>query len=54
MYKIYKEILHSDQGGFKMLEKVVYMYFKRNFMAHFRELSEDEGVSRVLVLCPFR
>ena len=41
MYRIYKTILHSDEGGFKILVKLV--CFRRNFMAHFRELPEDQG-----------
>ena len=36
MCRIPKEVLHSDEG-----EKVI--CFRRNFMAHFRELPEDEG-----------
>ena len=39
--KIYKKILHSDEGGLKILVKVV--CFRRNFMAHFKELPEDQG-----------
>ena len=41
MNKIYRKILNSDGGDFKILVKVV--CFRRNFMAHFRELPEDQG-----------
>ena len=44
MYKIYKKILHSDEGDFKLLVKSgIHVYFRRKFMAYFRELPEDEG-----------
>ena len=35
MYRIYKNILHSFQGDFKILEKSDIFY--KNFMAHFLE-----------------
>ena len=41
MHRIYKPILHSDERDFKILVKSG--MFQRNFTAHFRELSEDEG-----------
>ena len=41
MYRICRAILHSDEGDFNILVKSG--SFRRIFMAHFRELPEDQG-----------
>ena len=41
MYRIYRKILHSDEGDLNFWQKVV--CFRRNFMAHFSKLPVDQA-----------
>ena len=41
MYRIYRKILHSHEGNFKMFVKSG--IFGNCCMAHFRELPDDRG-----------
>ena len=47
MYRMYKNILHSFHGDFKIFVKSDIFY--KNFMAHFLDLQDDQGVWTFLV-----